>query len=182
MVRCRDCGLVGVQPEDKGGAIELGRHFRETGVLPTRNFNVHHDALCFAQVVEFPPNDEPRKSVLDHERKCQKFIKWQPGLSPKEHIAMDIWERQHKRDAKNLLINGGMLFVGTAAAIAAWWGALYGPREKAPPPSPAPISNVQPPTGYVTVQPAAVTASQTPSLPPAARPAPKQADKAAKTR
>ena len=77
-------------------------------------------------------SDEGRKAalaVIQNDRPCKRFTIWIRGLSPKEHLDMDLLDRQQawqdKREARTLWVNSLFLLATIAAAIAAWWSATH---------------------------------------------------------
>jgi hypothetical protein len=148
MFQCSKCGLVGVHSEKHGGSAEVNSAFRETGELPPGDFWDHCTVLCFGLArAAFHDNPPIRKNELVEPRPCTKFLDWHPGFSPKEHIQMDIWERQKvredARDRRQLVLNLGMLIVAVLAAVAAWWAALHPtaiPIPQSPPSATAPAN------------------------------------------
>jgi hypothetical protein len=88
---------------------------------------------------------------------AKKFTAWIPGLSPKEHIDMNMMDRAeqyHERlDRRNFWTNFVLVIVGALAAVAAWWGALH-PTAIPPPQITIPAPQVQ-----VMVPPAASPAA-----------------------
>jgi len=107
MVKCADCGLLGVREKSSGTIAEVTEDGRKNGREPAVMINENRIGpfLCCAQLEQFPwtkPGDT--KSLLDRERNCNRFVAWQTGFLPKEHVQMDLIERQelwHERQRKS---------------------------------------------------------------------------------
>ncbi len=119
MVKCSECGLLAVRAATSRNLVEAEKGCRKTG-----NFNIYTRSsqgsqmpyyalppLCFAQVIDMREEinkaagmDNPDYSrdpvsihlVLHEERKCNEFVMWQQGFTPKEHREMldRRWERK----------------------------------------------------------------------------------------
>lgn len=130
-VRCAKCGLLGVREKSSGRIVEVTETGREYGQeSPTRiRENRIGPFLCCAQVQRFPEQQSEAKLLLDEERNCDRFVAWQTGFLPKEHIDMNILEEnrrwQEKRDARTIWVNFLFLLATAAAALAAWWSATH---------------------------------------------------------
>ena len=102
MVKCADCGFVAVRGVESQQLFGPLHEQRRSGHSPA-NFNgvaINHVApICvvgaFDLEQELPqPGPAHAANLMAKERECLKFTKWIPGLSPKEHIDMDLMERQ----------------------------------------------------------------------------------------
>ena len=84
--------------------MKLSRSIRDTGSLRSRAGYLDHEPLCFVQAFDLREEiQEARgdtspiggdahvaviRNVMERERCCEKFIKWQQGFPPKEHREM----------------------------------------------------------------------------------------------
>lgn len=107
MVKCVDCGFLGLLDE-RGGEpiIEASVVYRETGFPPTYTMlasttSYTHRAVCFAQAVNMFNRDVQRDifNFLRTEQDCPSFTTWQQGFTPKEHREMLDRERLTKWQA-----------------------------------------------------------------------------------
>lgn len=79
LTQCSDCGLLGIRPRDR--AEEL----HSFHIVVDRDLEKYRsDPLCAVGNCEFSAHK------IDDEWKCRDFIQYQPGLTPREHIAMGI--------------------------------------------------------------------------------------------
>lgn len=87
MVRCSDCGLLGVRKNDTNQLVECMEDMREG-----RKSSQISMPVCAACVVSFWTEAEkqldnvPRE--LSRQRECDRFVKWECGFTPKEHLEM----------------------------------------------------------------------------------------------
>jgi len=80
--------------------------FRDGGEVPkttssSGGLEAHEEVpICFVRVIHFPGDwfrtktGEQRRNELNSEIECDEFTPWQQGLTPKEHLEMNILERQ----------------------------------------------------------------------------------------
>ena len=128
---------------------------------------IYRPPHCLREPTAPEPPAASAKHVIHDPRECKESTRWIPGLTPKEHIDMNIFERQRawqadqdairradeaRRDDKNFRLNLALVvativatIIAAIAAVAAWWAALCPPREKAP------VINIQPPAVSVIV-------------------------------
>jgi cytoskeletal protein RodZ len=119
-------------------------HQRNTGFAPAGIANAD-SPLCALGVCDLSKEYDPQileeplavgqartratKVIFHRERECDRFVRWIPGLSPKEHIDMNILERQQawqaRRDSKDFRLNCLLVVVAVASMCAAWWAALH---------------------------------------------------------
>lgn len=168
MVKCADCGFLaqhifrGPIPQ---GFIDIEEQPRKTGVLPHAPFGFHaigeldrtpekldgdNFPTCFVRSFDLGQEVNERighgdvlnavKDIIQKERICDHFIKWERGFTPKEHREMmdrarllkwqidredadKKWrEDQDKRRStdewkRNVLIAGATIFAAVAGGI-----------------------------------------------------------------
>ncbi|MFZ1935272.1 MAG: hypothetical protein WCB27_08465 [Thermoguttaceae bacterium] len=86
-----------------------------------------------AWLLEYEIMSRAARSVMDTERNCtkesQEFTPWIPGLTPKEHLDMNIMQQRelwHKKQSnRNLWVNLALIFIAILSAVAAWWAATH---------------------------------------------------------
>lgn len=120
-VKCKDCGYLAVQCDTTRQWIEASRDFRNTGFIEWESFArtgqwedpsslagrriYREEPACFRGKADFVaelelfghgriPGEEERCKVFDKERDCDGFRRWQLGFTPKEHLEMDLLEKQ----------------------------------------------------------------------------------------
>ena len=109
MVKCAECGFIAARNLYTRQLEEVEKEYRDTGASPTKPFpdgiemmsingirNVYGLPICFARA--FPMEEEIVTSasskdngiitVINRERQCPYFVKWQQGFTPKEHREM----------------------------------------------------------------------------------------------
>lgn len=118
MVKCAECGFLAVRNFVNRGLEEAEETFREKG-YPTNIFDaegrlrpIHEELpLCFAQrynlrdkFKEFAGKDSPDnfsvRYVINEERECEAFTKWQLGFTPREHREMLDQKRKQESEAR----------------------------------------------------------------------------------
>lgn len=101
MVKCADCGYLGVRHIENQTLVSPGEEQRRTGSPPTieqggtiggRTLPVL-DTRPVCAVRAFPLDEEllasvSAKDVMQKDRPCGRSTPWIPGLTPKEHIDM----------------------------------------------------------------------------------------------
>jgi hypothetical protein len=129
MVKCADCGFLTHRNRIDGNFVEVFTEYREIGkyIGIVTFLNTENYPLCFLQSFDLSKEGEnqfgkpdivpgegditnwPQRilGVIQKERKCSEFRKWQQGFSPKEHREMMDRERllkyqenQRKEDRK----------------------------------------------------------------------------------
>jgi hypothetical protein len=112
MIRCADCGFLGLRRRQDRAVLEAENEFRIWAMHPVRvegnSGNVYESRpICCAQASYLAgelngETTEELKRVIQHERDCKKFTPWKQGFTPKEHHEMidRQWEqeRQDRRD------------------------------------------------------------------------------------
>ena len=147
MVRCSECGFIAarvwrtrefVEIEDRqrdSGDIknELGGGLESIPVCFVNSFDIKEEVEAVRKAAHDEPTqnafDEQRpprwaihvKQVLNTERDCKWFIKWQQGSTPKEHremmdrqFMMEMEEKRRKNDRKWHWIEIGIIIIVTA--------------------------------------------------------------------
>ena len=102
MVKCADCGFLGVRIRQTRQIVDAEPLMRERGYNPALTIagadTVYDDAvLCFVRAHNLAAemgraDEENRRRVVQQERECQRFTPWIQGLTPKEHIELKIEE------------------------------------------------------------------------------------------
>jgi hypothetical protein len=121
MVKCHDCGLLATRNNDTGQWEEVDQRQRTTGQGQIRGDDAGYPReatwqfsrpVCILQVFdlaseytqESSKSDSPINSaialMLQRERDCESFTKWQIGFSPKEHREMidREWMRKYQEE------------------------------------------------------------------------------------
>lgn len=118
MVKCSECGFLAVRDIDTRELEEVDGTFREWGRPPLKRIGGRNQykgqydiPLCFVQ--SYNLYDEVKtaggkpeldyvivKSIIDQDRQCNSFIKWQQGFTPKEHREMIDREAMRKWQAE----------------------------------------------------------------------------------
>jgi hypothetical protein len=123
MVKCAECGFLAARNILTRELEEAEKTFREKGTIPLTGQlegrpQARHESLplCFEGVYnlrdefeEFAGKSNPQytdvHAVINSERQCNGFVKWQQGYSPKEHREMLdrkwVLEYQEKREKDN---------------------------------------------------------------------------------
>jgi hypothetical protein len=100
LVKCADCGFLAVRHMDTRALLDAEELLRVNGEIPSRNTGMMiYDEwpVCFIRRANFRKemNDNSgsphRKKVLNDKRECDDgFTPWQQGLTPKEHLEMQL--------------------------------------------------------------------------------------------
>ena len=102
MVKCVDCGYLGVREIDNQRLVNPGAEQRKSG-QPPGNFNgvaiTLVEPICTVAAFDLEaevsgPGPAPAAKVMDKDRECEQFTEWVPALTPKEHLDMNLLERQ----------------------------------------------------------------------------------------
>jgi hypothetical protein len=136
MVRCADCGLLGLRNHETDEIDEAGSYFREEGYSPFysrsgRNGSRHSPVpLCIAGVVVFKEGTGDHaykyiRSQVNEDRECRSFMAWVRGRYPWEHEAMaekrQQLKREDRRHRETLLVLGlGVIIATLAASVLNW--------------------------------------------------------------
>src|SRR5208283_6219495 len=120
MAKCSECGFLAARNLYTRQLEEVEKEYRDNGASPTKPFpdgvemmsisgirNVYGLPVCFARA--FPLDQEIMASasskdngiltVINQERQCPSFVKWQQGFTPKEH--QEMLDRQWKLEQEN---------------------------------------------------------------------------------
>lgn len=109
-VRCCDCGYLSLREVYNRELYSPEATYRETGEPPMAS-SISPFPICLMRACDFRTELKVQREghhsssvkivdVIRRDRPCDKFTIWQQGLSPKEHLQMDILERQAERDRK----------------------------------------------------------------------------------
>ena len=110
LVRCAECGLLAMRDFKTRELCETENSVRDRGEMPpgipgSQHKRFDDSPICVARKVDFQElmsNTGAAKvaeqiySVCNSERECDRFLRWQPGMTPKEHLQMDMIERQRE--------------------------------------------------------------------------------------
>lgn len=121
MTKCAECGYLTIRRNDRT-LLAADKEFREALQLPPSvdgyggQGAVSYDQtpLCFMQKVDFREhwnfnrgaNERERIGhvlhfiTTDHAQPCDSFTEWHFGFSPKEHVEMNLIERQREWQEK----------------------------------------------------------------------------------
>lgn len=109
MVKCAKCGCVAIRDRKTGRFEEVDGGIRDTGKFSSQKlhdryftglfcFRLSHDLQSETGFHAVEKNESAqvaaRKNCLEKHRHCDKIIPWTQGFSPKEHVEMDMIERQ----------------------------------------------------------------------------------------
>ncbi len=160
MVKCADCGYLAVRNKETHALVSPAREQRETGEAPPAPGAVERPIgtipICAIGVCDLRRkveearrgmvgkpvirDGEAPKAVIQKDHDCQRSTKWIPALSPKEHIDMDLLEKQQvwdderdkrqqawqeERDARNLRVNRWLVLAAVISALAALASAFF---------------------------------------------------------
>ncbi len=152
MAKCAECGFLAARNSHNRQLEEVENVFREEGkpsliydkdALLGMGGRHESEPLCFAQVYDLRsefmastlenhpsysiPDNESIRSVIHETRKCNNFVRWQQGFTPKEHREMIDrkemlkWQAdredadrkwREKQDKKLVIIAGGFTILG----------------------------------------------------------------------
>jgi hypothetical protein len=183
-VQCKECGFLSVREHTKNVLEETPSHTRQYGNAPSGR---GQSPVCFVLAapleVDYSAFVEPITAtdrflkVINKERTCSGFVKWQQGYSPREHRDMQIsqalldsqqkWQAEQarlsdERHQQSLAVavagNKGNVWsnlvagiIGAVATLAAVWvGSHLAGNDAKPPSPPPPTVNVQPPQSIDT--------------------------------
>jgi len=100
MVTCKECGYLAIRNVETRALCEAEEEFRNTAELPT-NFNgvviFETTPICYRRRRARNTYGKTKTEIctkLNDEIDCDSFIDWNHGHSPREHLEMDILERQ----------------------------------------------------------------------------------------
>lgn len=124
MAKCVDCGFLAARNKETRQLHEVERSadgsidYNQYG---TGYMAIYDNPICFARAVNLPSQygTEPIRQVLERERDCKPFTKWQQGFTPKEHREMIDRDKMHKWHIIELviLIVGNLLAAGFGAFV-----------------------------------------------------------------
>jgi hypothetical protein len=143
MAKCSECGFIAARTWRTSEFVEIEEGKRYSGEIGSELSKFEPTPVCFInsfnikeeiEILRKAAHDEPSqdsiggyipphweihvKAVLNTERKCQSFRKWQQGFTPKEHKEMADRDRERVwRFWELVLIIAGNLL---AAGLAAW--------------------------------------------------------------
>ncbi|MCG8648692.1 MAG: hypothetical protein MI861_02605 [Pirellulales bacterium] len=109
MVKCKECGLLGVRARETRAIAEAEEEYRQRRCIPSKEIRspqgVYEEIpLCFARAFNFQAacsNDRSENATLeliDAERDCEHFIQWEQGFTPQEHIEMKMMQQQIREE------------------------------------------------------------------------------------
>lgn len=125
MAKCSECGFLAARNVETRSLDETERAFRERGTPPVVGYyaggggarHVHERLpLCFvgsydlrALFRQFAGKDDPDYAsvaiIIEEERGCKEFTKWQQGFTPKEHREMILDEKHTREERRWRIIN-----------------------------------------------------------------------------
>ncbi len=128
MKTCKNCGLLALRERDIGRLVEVSQYLRENPAT----FGFSGIPECFVEAFSLGSEIEQLwraektdsiKRVIEKDRSdCPKWIKWNTGLSPKEHLGMaDAEKERHREDGK---WRWGVLRIGLALVFATLLGPI----------------------------------------------------------
>jgi hypothetical protein len=154
VARCSECGFIAARVWETGEFREIDDKRRDSGELKSGFGNFDPIPICFVncfnikeevEVLRKVAHDEPTqnsigewiephwanhvKQVLNKDRVCGSFIKWQWGFTPKEHremmdrqFLMEMEEKRRKSDRKWHWIELIAIILGTGlfTLLGAW--------------------------------------------------------------
>lgn len=102
MVQCKKCGCVGARDFLTRILLEVDESFRsdaDRGHGPSGKVLYFGKPVCAAMAWNLGSEADgdgatDTLQILDRERKCDSFVTWQPGSSPREHVEMRLIEEQ----------------------------------------------------------------------------------------
>ena len=172
-VKCANCGFLAVRKIETRELVDAEDETRDNGhlaVTPHGHRPIYDGRLiCFVQafplIKETGPNPgaPERKTVAQKERRCERFVEWRQGFTPKEHQEMIDRERQQKREddrdesQRNFLAgqarqtnrhNLRMFALTIVGILVALFLGLWGGKSKPP------VGNVNVPSATYTSEPA----------------------------
>jgi hypothetical protein len=125
VVRCSECGFIAARLIQTRGFIEVDDEKRDSGELESKyGVNIEPIPICFVNGFNIKGEVEALgkgsaewtrdsikewippvwasyvKQVLNRERVCESFMKWQQGFTPKEHREMMDRERRDRLEAE----------------------------------------------------------------------------------
>lgn len=147
MPKCSECGFISARDWKTRQFAEIDDKKRCSGEIGSEFGGFEPTPICFinsfdikeeVEILRKAAHDEPHRNsigeyipphwatyvkvVLNTERKCKSFTKWQQGFTPKEHREMVDRERQRKEDRKWHFRELGLIIFGNI--LAACLGAL----------------------------------------------------------
>ena len=116
MVKCQDCGFLSLRVNETQALVETPEGTRQSGQLTHRS---RHAFLpeCFVKACSFRDEwnrttpeheqDQARLRLYTTERDCKSWVKWQEGLTPREHKEMvdqqtlREWQEERRRNDRD---------------------------------------------------------------------------------
>ena len=171
---CANCGFLTVLKLEDRQLASAEAGLRQTGELPSKGQYWIYDPVpfCLMRATDLKeqmgdnPTDDLRRTTLTAIRNCDQFTRWQPGLTPKEHLEMVQLEALRKEQREEAERNRQFqrerdadqkrqaedqrrhqwrtLAVAICGLLVAAYTAL---KSKEPPP--APVFNVKLPGGAI---------------------------------
>lgn len=92
MPRCKDCGLLAHRHRETRELREVEQLYRDNQTFSPvdADKNFAGGPLCVGMVETFSSSKADLHNQLESERPCVRFIKWQLGLTPREHLVMSF--------------------------------------------------------------------------------------------
>lgn len=106
-VKCSECGMLCLRYSQSGQYCEANQDYRNHGKAPRNSVtgspicdrvpHCHRGALPLHKMFT-SLSPEEMAAALSAPRKCEQFVKWIPGLSPKEHEEI-AWAQELRQEA-----------------------------------------------------------------------------------
>lgn len=106
LVSCQQCGFLTLKNRENDTLCEASESFRRERsiVVGLQKRHIHEEIpLCFVQATSLREQcggKDDKNTVLEvitSPRKCEQFIKWVQGFSPKEHVEMEMLRKERER-------------------------------------------------------------------------------------
>ncbi len=136
-VKCKDCGFLAFRRKESMELVAVDPSFRENPDMAARGRHAHYSSVPVCFVAESDIEDElsgckiiSTKSVgevISKERECGGYTSVIHGLSPREHLQMQLLEEQRKReDVRDNAVKKREDDRDRAQARANMWNTLIG--------------------------------------------------------
>lgn len=102
MIKCADCGFLGVRHLITQELVSPAEEQRQNGTPPESDNgrpNLDTEPVCAVGATvlwDDSEGDYGPAHLIQKERDCSRFSRWIPALSPKEHLDMDMLEQQRQ--------------------------------------------------------------------------------------